>query len=243
MTPWRPLVSLFQLTPEKAPGTLFRSLLLLMLVQLIIDGDNLGNWGARLLYQLSFYLNLLVALFASLSRHWLRNTVLVLTVTAVGLRIATTFLESPPGWLETSAMGLDTALLASTQSFVVTYLRHRTVVDQDTVAGSVYAYFLLGVVFAFVFRLLEVVEPQAFGPNGPMGLDTLFYFSLVTLTTLGYGDVHPIAPVARNLAAAEAFIGHLPDRHRGLPGRSPRRRALVPRTRTRGSPRLTDMSV
>ena len=94
-------------------------------------------------------------------------------------------------------------------------LRDR-VVTFDTVAGAACAYFLLGLVWGDLFLLVERWRPGSFAiPTGWLvgpGRDlraALMYFSFSTLTTLGYGDIHPTDPAAGGLCAAEALIGQL----------------------------------
>lgn len=86
-------------------------------------------------------------------------------------------------------------------------------VTRDTLFGSVAAYLLLGLIFAQVFTLIELASPGAFRiPDALSGYvlgEELTYYSLVTITTLGYGDIMPVAPLARNLAAIEAMVGQL----------------------------------
>lgn len=82
--------------------------------------------------------------------------------------------------------------------------------DVDALAGAIFGYFLLAVVFAQVYAALEIVHPGAFAldNHGPPTME-LVYFSLVTITTLGYGDILPVAPTARILAGIEAALGSL----------------------------------
>jgi len=90
-------------------------------------------------------------------------------------------------------------------------LLQTTNVDGQIIAGSVAVYLLVGIVFAYLFAFLELHTPGAFSlshPGTDLGND-FFYYSMVTLTTLGYGDITPVLPVARGLAAVEALIGPL----------------------------------
>jgi hypothetical protein len=77
--------------------------------------------------------------------------------------------------------------------------------------GGVAAYLLLGVIWAYAYTLVGTISPGAF--SGPIdvgdGPRALLYFSFVTLTTVGYGDVQPLHPVARSLAMLEAVTGVL----------------------------------
>jgi len=91
-------------------------------------------------------------------------------------------------------------------------------VTVDTIAGAVCVYLLLAVIWALMFSLMELTHPGSFQSNGQMLASAhrhravgteLLYLSVVTLSTLGYGDVLPFSPQARMLAAIEAIIGQL----------------------------------
>jgi hypothetical protein len=81
------------------------------------------------------------------------------------------------------------------------------------VIGGVLLYLTIGVTFValFGFRVLLVPDPLSnLGTlQGNFGIGNLIYFSFVTLTTIGYGDVVPLHPYARGLANVEAIIGQL----------------------------------
>lgn len=89
-------------------------------------------------------------------------------------------------------------------------------VDSDRILGAVSIYLVAGWLWAFVYALLEVWRPGSFVglTEDPARLGTelvgeLMYFSFVTLTTLGYGDVTPGRELARNLAVLQAVFGQL----------------------------------
>lgn len=90
------------------------------------------------------------------------------------------------------------------------------------VNGSICVYLIIGVAWALLFSLVESFRPGSFNlpailiiDGGHSALSELhrfrlfLYYSLVTLTTLGYGDVTPVTYPARNLAVVEAIIGQL----------------------------------
>ncbi len=81
------------------------------------------------------------------------------------------------------------------------------------IQGAVAAYMLIGLTFAQAFALTELLEPGSFqfaGQALPQGMAyELGYYSLVTLTTVGYGDVTPVSSVARSLATLEGLVGQL----------------------------------
>jgi hypothetical protein len=84
-------------------------------------------------------------------------------------------------------------------------------VDLNTVVGSIALYLLIGQVFAIVYTVLLHFSPTALTgiTDGPWYhlLSQANYFSLITLTTTGYGDIHPRLPVAQAIAAVEGVIG------------------------------------
>lgn len=92
-------------------------------------------------------------------------------------------------------------------------------VDADTIYGAMSAYLLIGITWSFFYAMVDLLVPDAFtfGPLaaqaelGPTlgDLRFLVYYSLVTLSTLGYGDITPLAPMARTLASLEAVVGQL----------------------------------
>ncbi len=79
---------------------------------------------------------------------------------------------------------------------------------------SVSIYFLLGLCWFSLYNVINKVQPGSFAVNGtPLQAGVhpsiLLYFSLATLTTLGYGDIVALTPVARMFAALEATVGVL----------------------------------
>ena len=94
-------------------------------------------------------------------------------------------------------------------------------VTMHVVNGAICAYLIMGLAWAFLFSLVEDVRPGSFhlpailtqeGQTAPFELQRIqlfLYYSLVTLTTLGYGDVTPVSYPARNLSVVEAILGQL----------------------------------
>jgi len=84
-------------------------------------------------------------------------------------------------------------------------------VTEDTLLGSLCAYLFICLAFASLYQAAELARPGSF--SGLADRDSLFarlsYFSLVTLTTLGYGDVTPLTPVGQSLAVLESVVGIL----------------------------------
>ena len=96
---------------------------------------------------------------------------------------------------------------------------NRDEITADTVYGASAVYMLLGLAFARLYLALLKWAPDSFAASdlllsqvdqlGWKASGLIHYYSLVTLTTIGYGDVTPVSPLARNLAAIEGIIGQL----------------------------------
>jgi hypothetical protein len=86
-------------------------------------------------------------------------------------------------------------------------------VNYHRIIGGVLLYLTIGSTFVALFGFIVLLVPNAFSNQGPIqanfAVSNLIYFSFVTLTTIGYGDIVPLHPYARSLANVEAIIGQL----------------------------------
>jgi len=128
--------------------------------------------------------------------------------------------------LRADSMGWDNAVLTSTALFIGfliwNLLRDLLVGERSTserVYGALCGYLFIGLFFSLLFTHMEFRSPGSFllhrgaiaGASGSEAdlLPTFNYYSFVTLTTLGYGDITPATTYARTLAWLEAVIGQL----------------------------------
>jgi hypothetical protein len=87
-------------------------------------------------------------------------------------------------------------------------------VTHHRIQGAIVLYLIIALAFAALYQIVIVLIPSAISPL-PGGSDhsmvgpRLVYFSLVTLTSTGYGDILPLHPIARSLANLETVIGQL----------------------------------
>ncbi|SFT48493.1 Ion channel [Pseudomonas marincola] len=85
---------------------------------------------------------------------------------------------------------------------------HERPVTSELLYGLLALYLALALAFAAAFHVINGVFSNAFASaHGPLQLHDFVYYSLVTLTTVGYGDIQALAPAARLLAGAEAVVG------------------------------------
>jgi len=105
------------------------------------------------------------------------------------------------------AVGLLTAL-------VLWHVFREGPITLHRIRGAVAAYLLLGLTWANMYELIQGIWPDAFrfseAPQGRIELsNSLAYYSFVTLTTMGYGNITPVHPAARSAAILEALTGQL----------------------------------
>lgn len=84
-------------------------------------------------------------------------------------------------------------------------------VDGNKVIGAICIYMLIGIIWAFAYLMIEALSPGSFkGLESDLwqhNLEEFIYYSFITLTTLGYGDISPVQPLSRFLAYMEAIVG------------------------------------
>jgi hypothetical protein len=93
---------------------------------------------------------------------------------------------------------------------IVRHIGYRRVVDQETMLGALAAYLFIGMAFAFAYRLLGTVQHGPFfGAQGEGTVAQDLFFSFVTLTTTGYGNLVPASNPGQTFAVLEALTGQL----------------------------------
>ena len=191
------------------------TLLLLVLIVVIFVVHPLGQLGVagRLLTGLCFSF-LLISGVGAVAKN-------ARTTAFVGcLVLATLSARWLRWWLGGESLAelnaLFAALFCTTMAAVVLAQVFREgPITVHRIEGAVAVYLLLGLAWAFAYMLIDVQWPNAFNPpsSHPSVDDDLtsrfVYFSFVTLTTVGYGDITAVHPVARSLVIIETLTGQL----------------------------------
>jgi Ion channel len=93
---------------------------------------------------------------------------------------------------------------------IVRHLMFRRDIDLETLLGAITAYLLIGMFFAFAYQATAQLQSSPFfGSAGNGSLSQDLFFSFVTMTTVGYGNLVPAANPGQTLAVMEALIGQL----------------------------------
>jgi hypothetical protein len=157
---------------------------------------------------LAFTGTLVVSVWSLARTKWAYYVGLALAV----ISVMNSAIELGTDWREfaTVSIGVPFAFCLLSMMIALRGVVVQTGVDANRIAGAVSVYLLLGLNWAFVFGFLLMADPGALTgidvATGKSFLD-LLYYSFVTLTTLGYGDIAPVSPVARALAYLEAVSG------------------------------------
>lgn len=187
--------------------------LLIMLLILIVVAPLVPIERSGFVIELIFDLILLAGVYSvGPSQH--RWPFLLLTVVTLAVRWGE--LLSGVGGLDVTALALSVAWLSYALSIIVAHLFQQHDVDVDTILGAVVTYLLAAVAFSMLFQIVELQRPGAFSglsatvPEDRQELsNSLLYFSLVCITTMGYGEIVPISNLARPLAVIEGVFGQL----------------------------------
>jgi len=97
---------------------------------------------------------------------------------------------------------------------IILILRHifkQKEVTLETIYGAIVVYILIGLLWVFFYKLTEILHPGSFSMAADIAASkkTMYYFSFITLTTLGYGDITPVSDQAKSLAMLEAVVGQM----------------------------------
>ena len=147
------------------------------------------------------------ALYAGRTGHWATRAAIALLLAAAVLQILNVLgVAALEGALAVLALTIVLGALVATFAELVS----NRDANADSLVGAIFGYFVIAAAFALLFRQMEGVHPGSFRLPEGGDLDTqMLYFSLITVTTAGYGDITPATSIAQISAALEAALGTL----------------------------------
>lgn len=173
---------------------------------------------AILLAALLFALVLMPVIGASLQEHGLTRITLVVVMLAcilatarsravMGLSAVLALVGESSYVLPSElAKGCHVLLFFLVSAIVLADVMQVEEVNADKIRGAVCGYMLMALGFAILYGLVATTSPGSFSVSKP-SFATLTYFSFITISTLGYGDILPTSDASRALVAVEALIG------------------------------------
>jgi hypothetical protein len=193
-------------------------LLILLLLVVVLPFLSPGPIGRIILNVLVGCL-FVTSVLSFLRRRRLKAIGITLTVASLTTGVLSNV--APSQGMAIARQSLTSLFLAFTAAVLLGAVLSRGRVDANKISGSVCVFLLMGFVWSGLFSITELVSPGSIQPAGETTQvlaehlrygdpDTsMTYFSFVTLTTLGYGDMLPVSRVARMLAWVEAVFGQL----------------------------------
>ena len=140
---------------------------------------------------------------------------IVLVLGLVALLSQLALLDPQWGWLATSRYVATPLFLFWVCGMLLRdiVLRSHTV-TAELILGAVNVYLMIGIGFAFIYGLIEILQPGSFTgleelASTPDRVLYFLYFSFITMSTLGYGDISPLTPHGMTTAYIEAIFGQM----------------------------------
>ncbi len=121
----------------------------------------------------------------------------------------------PAAWTAQVSFAARILFLAFIVANLLSFILRAPRVNSEVLSAGISIYLLLGVIWAIAYALVASVDPKSFNFSVPPTASTVMagfnaiYFSYITLTTVGYGDITPVSNAARMLAITESISGTL----------------------------------
>lgn len=191
-------------------GYLLGGLLILMLSVAIAQEEGVMGETRRLFLEPVLCLMLLMGIWSHVSeKKWLMVGGGILAVSGVATATIDYFLGIP----ELQFVNMSILFVFSLASTWIAY-RHLLLsgaINVNKIIGAICIYLLIGLNWAMFYLFINLANPNSFHglTSTAIGVQfsELLYYSYVTITTVGYGDLTPIKPIARTLSYIEAIIG------------------------------------
>lgn len=187
--------------------------LLAVLLLLIVVSPSIPETSPGVLFELVFDSILIAGVYSvGPGRHqW---PFLILTAVTLAVRWGEHLSGAPQ--LDVGALAITVVWIVYAVSILIAHLFQRQDVTVDTILAAMVTYLLVAVAFTLVFEILELTNPGSFRGLPDDALrhraelgSTMLYYSLVCITTMGYGDIVPVSDIARPLAVLEGVFGQL----------------------------------
>ncbi len=190
------------------------SAFLMLLFLALFLGPIIDSPAVRLLTSLVFSLLMVTGVFAMSRRPLVRYLAGLAAFAAITLRWLTHIMPTPAvrRW---SSLALLVFMATLTVVLLVKVFMDDRPVTGNRIRGAIAAYLLFGVTWSILYGLVDQLLPHAFNISAggadynPEAQESLAYYSFVTLTTLGYGDITPTHDISRMFAVMEALTGQL----------------------------------
>lgn len=170
------------------------------------------------LFDALMYLGLFVGVFAIAGVHRGR-ALIAASLAALAAVLRAALLATGHEWLAVASNVASALFFAFVAFAVLAMVMQAPRITSDVIFGAIAVYFLVAIAFSLTYFALELSDPGSLLEQGKRlvlyddDLNAIYapfvYFSFVTISTLGYGDIVPVSSIMRHLVITEAVMGQL----------------------------------
>jgi voltage-gated potassium channel len=196
--------------PERQKSLLRTNIMLLIVLLVMIFLLPVIPLEDHFLTKVALSLVVATGLFAAEFSRSLFRILFSIAILVIGVTVLSLF-ERNSDTLTYVSFLLVTAFFILITISLITHIAGAKNVESSTLICAVNSYLLIGLSLSLLFILMDMIAPNSFGQIASDGnrASAFIYYGFVTLTTLGYGDILPVTPLARSLAAFTALFGQL----------------------------------
>jgi hypothetical protein len=196
------------LNRERISKLLLVSIVLFFILAPLVEDREVG----RVVLIVDLYVTLVAATMQLAARPLLFWSAIPIALCSMVLLVASHVYSIP--FLEIANGAVLAGFLILVSVSLYNFLGQGSSYTKGRLYASVSLYFLLGLTWSAIYQVINLIRPGSFNEQGaPIQPDphwsTFLYFSLTSLTTLGYGDIVAVRPAARMFATLEAATGVL----------------------------------
>jgi len=164
----------------------------------------------KFLIDIFFTVILFTSIYAVSEKRGTTLVAILLALPKLGTTWANNFVPHPLLYFLDSLFGI--IFIGYIIILILRHIFRQEDVSSETIYGAIVVYILLGLMWVFLYNITEILYPGSFSVAAVLDAESkkvLYFFSFVTLTTLGYGDITPVSAPARSLAMVEAIVGQM----------------------------------
>ena len=164
----------------------------------------------KFLLDILFSMILISAIFAVSQKKYQTVIALALGVPMLAMLWVDKFVLTDRLWIASQLMAA--VFFVYTIILLLSFIFSESRVTRNVLFAAIIVYLLMGIMWAQLYQVLNYLQPGSFDITGIQTGNpnlVLVYYSYVTLTTLGYGDISPLTDMAYSISILEAIIGQL----------------------------------
>ena len=188
----------------------FLFLLISILCLLILDPIFKDFAGIRTLMDIFISTILISAVYAVSKKKHVLLTAVLLGLPFFASIWTDNFVKVPPLIFVGEIFGI--LFMAFIVIVILSFIFREQEVTSNTIYAAIVVYLLIAIMWAFIYTVLESIHPGSFAISEghiEAGRPLFIYYSFITITTLGYGDITPVTAPANSFALIEAVTGQI----------------------------------